>query len=405
MLGVTQALIPSWSNIRDMDFEHSEFERMLRSSVRSITDDYDQAYWQDIQRTQAFPEALWQDLADHDMLGVAIPEAYGGQGLGVQEQVAVIEELGFGGAWPAASSYIVTPVFGGETLAAHGSERLKEEWLPRIADGDARWALGVTEPDAGLNTLNLDTFAERDGEEFVINGQKMWTSAVDMADRITLLTRTIPKADADPPSHGFTVFLVDPDDPNVQYEEIPIDGYFPEPTYTVHFDGVRVHESQVVGAVDEGLHQLFDMLNVERIASAAQAVAAGRYALEEAVDYANDRAVFDEPIGAHQAIQHPLADAYADLELARLMIRKAAWQYDDDEPAGTASNIGKLKGAEAGWTACEAAMSTLGGLSISAEMEVSRIWKFVRHLRIIPITEEMIRNYIAERELDLPRSY
>jgi acyl-CoA dehydrogenase len=388
-----------------MDFEQSELERMLRTTVRDITDDYDRDYWRELQETQDFPTDLWQDLADHDILGVAIPERYGGQGLGVQEQVMVLEELGFGGAWPAASSFIVTPVFGGETLVSHGSEALKEEWLPRIADGDARWALSVTEPDAGLNTLDMATFAERDGEAFVIDGQKMWTSAVEMADRITVLTRTIPRPEADPASHGFTVFLVDPDDPNVEYEEIPIDGYFPEPTYTVHFDGVRVHESQVVGEVHQGLHQLFNMLNVERITSAAQAVAAGRYALDRATKYANEREVFNAPIGSHQAIQHPLADAYADLELARLTIRRAAWQYDNDEPAGTASNVAKLKGPEAAWNACEAAMSTYGGLSISAEMEISRIWKFVRHLRIIPISEEMLRNYIAENELGLPRSY
>jgi len=161
----------------------------------------------------------------------------------------------------------------------------------------------------------------------------------------------------------------------------------------------------VVGEVHQGLHQLFNMLNVERITSAAQAVAAGRYALDRATEYANEREVFDAPIGSHQAIQHPLADAYADLELARLTIRRAAWQYDNDEPAGTASNVAKLKGPEAAWNACEAAMTTYGGLSISAEMEISRIWKFVRHLRIIPISEEMLRNYIAENELGLPRSY
>lgn len=388
-----------------VDFEETEIERMVRTSVHDLMEEYDDSYWAEIRAEDRYPREAWQDLGEHGWLGVAIPEEYGGQGLGMEELTMVIEEVGAAGAWPITIQIVLSPVFGGETLVAHGTEEQKERWLPRIASGETRWALGVTEPDTGLNTTNMATTAEKDGDEYVIDGQKTWISGAEEAERITLLARTTPAEEVDRPSHGFTVFLVDPEAQNVEYEKIPLDGYFPDRTYTVHLDGVRVPESAIVGDVDRGFGQLFDTLNTERITTAACAAGTGRYALKKAAGYANEREVFDTPIGSHQGIQHTLAEAYAELQAARLMNRKAAWNYDHDREAGSTANIANYLCAKAGWEACEAAATTFGGMSISREMGIAAMTSYVRHLRIAPVSEEMILNYIAERELDLPKSY
>ena len=388
-----------------VDFDESEMERMIRSSVQDLMGKYDDTYWAEIRASERYPTEVWEDLGEHGWLGVAIPEEYGGQGMGMQELSTVIEEVGAAGGWPMTIQFVLSPLFGGETLVAHGTEAQKERWLSDIATGDARWALGVTEPDSGLNTTSIGTTAERDGDEYVIDGQKTWCSGAAEAERITLLARTLPPEEAERPSHGFSVFLVDPDDPHVEYEEIPLDGYFPDSTYNVHLDGVRVHESELVGDEHEGFHQIFDTLNTERITTAACAAGTGRYAIERAVEYANEREVFGAPIGSHQGIQHPLAEAHAELKAARLLNDKAAWLYDNDEPAGAPANIANFLCARAGWEACEAATTAFGGMSLSREMGVAAMTSYVRHLRIAPVSEELILNHIAEEELGLPKSY
>lgn len=388
-----------------VSFEEPEVERMIRASVRDLMEKYDEEYWSEIRRTGEFPEAAWEDLGENAWLGVAIPEEYGGQGMGIDEMAIVIEEVGAAGAWPLGLKFVLSPVFGGETLVAHGTEAQREEWLPKIASGEARWALGVTEPDAGLNTTSITTRAERDGDEYVISGQKIWISGAADASRITLLVRTLPKEEAERPSHGFSVFLVDPQDPNVDLEEIDLDAYFTDRTYTVHLDDVRVHESQLVGDEHQGLNQVFDTLNTERITTAAAAAGTARYAIQKATDYANDREVFDAPIGSHQAIQHPLAEAHAKLKAGLLMNRKASWKYDRGDPAGVEANMANFLCCKAAWEACQAAMQTFGGMSASHEMGISAMTAYTRHLRIAPVSEEMILNHLAENELNLPRSY
>jgi acyl-CoA dehydrogenase len=387
------------------DFTRTQQEKLIRSSVRQILDDFDRDYWRDVRRTQEFPTEFWEKMGDNGWLGVMIPEEYGGQGLGTQELLMVMEEVGKSEGWSANLPLLLSPVFGGETLKKHGSRSQKEEWLPKLAEGSAQWALGVTEPDAGLNTTNISTTADKHGGEYVVNGRKIWTSGVDSADRITTLVRTLPGDAAEKDSHGFSILLIDPDDPNVDYDRIPMDLYFPDKTYNVYFDGVRVPESALIGEEHQGFHHLFDTLNTERIAGAAIVYSAGMNALTQARDYANEREVFEEPIGSHQAIQHPLADAYADLKSARLMARKAAWQYDEGKDASTASNIANLQAGKAAWNAAEAAMTTFGGMGYSEEVGVGKLWGWLRHTRTAPISEEMLRNYIATHELNLPRSY
>lgn len=388
-----------------VDFDRDETEKLIRSSIREITNGYGDDYWREVFLEKRFPEEFWNDLAEGGWLGTMIPEEYGGQGLGLQEMVAVVEEVAMAGGWPATTFLLRDPVMGAGTIVEHGSDEQKARWLPGFVEGETNWATSITEPEAGLNTTNIDTFAEKDGEEYVIDGRKIWASGIEQADRFTLLARTKPKSEVDSPSHGLTMFVIDPSAEDVEYKPIETDVFSPQETHNLYLDGVRVHESQVIGEPHEGLRHIFDTLNSERVILAIDTVATGAYALEKASEYAREREVFDSPIGSHQAIQHPLADAHADLECAKLVIRKAAWLYDNNRPAGTASNIANLKGGEAAWNACEAAMTTYGGMSASAELGISKIWGYVRHMRIAPVSEQMIRNYLAERALDLPRSY
>jgi acyl-CoA dehydrogenase len=387
--------------------EEGELESMIRSSVKDLMDHYEEDYWREIRESRDFPWEVWNDLGENDWLGVTIPEEYGGQGMGIQELLHVVETVGTNGGWTLPIAFMFTTLFGGEAILKHGTDEQRETWLPQFATGDALLAIGVTEPEAGINTTNIDTLAERDGEEYVINGRKIWCSRVGEADRILLLTRTLERDEVDNPAYGLSVFLVDPEDPNVEYEEIPLDGYMEE-TYNVYLDDVSVHASQMIGEEHRGLYDVFDVLNSERIVVSAACYAIGQSAIEMAAEYANQREVFDQPIGAHQGIQHPLADAYADLECANRMTHEAAELYDQDAPSddvGSIANIAKLKSAEAGFNACEAAMTTFGGMSISSEIGLSKMWSYVRHLRIGPVTEQMCLNHIAENQLGLPRSY
>jgi acyl-CoA dehydrogenase len=295
-------------------------------------------------------------------------------------------------------------VFGGYSLLRHGTDTQRERHLPALVDGAETWALGVTEADAGLNTGNLATTAERTGDGFVVDGGKRYISGLDHADRLLLLARTTAPDATDGPLDGLTLFVVDADAVNA--EEIPLDIYYPERVYDVTIDGLFLPETSVLGDVDEGLAQLLPTLNLERVALATCSWGAGRSTLDAAVERARHREVWSEPIGAHQAIQHPLADAHADLEVARLFLRRAAWELD----AGAASrdgvaNVANLKACEAAWNACEAAMTTFGGSSVDMESGVAAAWGFVRHTRSVPVSEEMIRNFVATHELDLPRSY
>lgn len=389
-----------------VSFEGSEMEQMVRSAVCDIVDNYDRDYWREVYENKRFPEEVWEAFAENGWIGMMVPEEYGGQGLGLQEFVWMIEEVGRSPAWAFTSELMSTGVFGGETIKKHGTEEQRQEWLPRIVDGDAHWALGVTEPEAGLNTTNTKTTAEKNGDEYVIDGQKTWTSGVDWADKVVVLARTAPAAGGSGSAHGLSIFFVDPDDPNVTYDEIPLDIFVLDRTFNFYLDDVRVDHSQLVGDEHRGLYQIFDILNAERITIAAGIVASGFYSLDIAVEYANEREVFDAPIGSHQAIQHPLADAYAELKCAELYVRKAAWVYENDREAlPTAANVAGLQAGKAAWNACEAAMTTFGGMSASAELPLAKIWSRVRHMRIAPVSEQMIWNYIAEHELDFPRSY
>ncbi|WP_254839431.1 acyl-CoA dehydrogenase family protein [Natronomonas marina] len=387
-------------------FEETQELEMIRETAREIASDYDDEYFLEVSEGKE-PTEFWNDCADAGFLGAAIPTEYGGEGMGFWELSAIVEELCANGCLGAEMLFVVNVCFGGITLTENGSEEQKEEWLPGICDGDVNFAMALTEPDAGHNAPNMDTFAERDGDEFVIDGTKQWISGVDLADRMLLVARTSPK-DESAKMQGITLFLVDPQDSAIERRELDVGIPTPEKQFELSIDGYRAHEDDVIGTEGMGLYQLFDTVNPERLLGASGAIGVGKCAIERAVDYANEREVFDQPIGAHQGVQHPIADSWAKLQSAGLLTRKAAWMVDNEpDPKKTAevSNMAKLRATEVGHDATDVALQTHGGNGFSREYTVIEMWKGSRLGKVAPGSTEMMRNHVAEHTLGLPRSY
>jgi len=390
----------------DTGQDSEELHGFIREAVGEITAQYDWEYWLDHIQDDAFPTAFWDDLAKNDWFGTVVPEEYGGQGLGLEEMMVVTEELQRGGA-RSNILVLLASIFGPLGVQRHGTKAQKERYLPDMADGEVRWCLGVTEPNAGTNTVNIDTRAERDGDEFVINGQKTFISGVDVSDAMLLVTRTSP-LDPENPTDGLTLFILSDPVGRSSVGLTPIDmavDAWVETQFQVDLDGVRVYEDDVLGEVDGGMDLLFDTLNPERISGAAGTVGEGLRTVDLAVEYAKDRQVWSEPIGAHQSIQHPLADAYSKLKVAREMVYKAALLYDRGEQCGTEANIAKLRGASAAHEAAHHAVQTHGGNGFTDEYEVFHLFEATRAGMTAPVSNQMIWNNLAENALGLPRSY
>ncbi|MEF8855697.1 MAG: acyl-CoA dehydrogenase family protein [Haloarculaceae archaeon] len=388
-----------------MNFEETAEQQMIRDAVSSLGEDYDREYWRHHVEENEFPEEYWSDLADDGWLGVTIPEEYGGAGMGMVEMAIIIEELSRAGG-QGGIVFVLTPVFGGISIERHGTEAQKERYLPAIASGEDRFCMALTEPGAGTNTLAIDTMAERDGDAFVVDGQKTFISGVENADHMLLVARTS-DFDRSNPTHGVTLFVVpDPADKDgIRLTPLDVEVPWFEVQYQVDFDGLRLGDEHVLGEVDGGLYLLWDTLNTERIAGAASAVGGGLRAIDLAVEYATDREVFGGPIGEHQAIQHPLADAYAELVCAQAVTYKAAWKWDEGQDAGMEANVAKLRASEAATEAADRAIQTHGGNGFTPEYEVYDIWQNMRLTQTVPISNEMVRNFIAEHHLGMPRSY
>ncbi|MDY6764420.1 MAG: acyl-CoA dehydrogenase family protein [Halobacteria archaeon] len=388
-----------------MDFSETEEHKLIRRSVREIADDYDSDYWREHVDEQKFPEEYWNDLAKDGWLGVTIPEDYGGIGMGMLEMSIIIEELSRGGG-QGGIIFVLTPVFGGISIQRHGTEEQKEEFLPRIVDGDLKFCMGLTEANAGTNTLNIETRAVEENGEFVVNGQKMFISGVENADAMLLIARTS-EFDRSNPTHGITLFVVPEPGEKDAIDLTPVDVALPwfETQYQVDINDLRLTEDDILGAKDGGLYLLWDTLNTERIAGAASAVGGGLRAVDLAVDYAKDRNVFGQPIGAHQAVQHPIADSYSKLMCARQMAYRAAWLWDDDQDCGAEANMAKLRASEAATEAASRAIQTHGGNGFTREYEVYDIWQNMRLTQTAPVSNEMVKNFLAEHTLGLPRSY
>ncbi|MEW2357687.1 acyl-CoA dehydrogenase family protein [Spirillospora sp. NPDC029432] len=393
-----------------MDFDLPESAIAVRDGVGAIAGKYGQDYWDRCDTEKRWPEEVWRELVDGGWHSLAIPEEYGGAGQGLLELAVALESLAGGGAGGAASfMYLLTPAFGGLTITRHGTEAQKAEFLPGIAAGELETCFAITEPDAGSNALNITTHARRDGDHYLISGQKIWISGVERADHMVLVTRTIPAAEAKPRTAGFTVFLVDikkaEAEGTLTYRPIPKLGTNTVASSMVFLDDVRVPADRVLGEPDLGFAVLWDILNPERILAAAGGVGSGELVLEIACAYARDRAPFGKPIGANQGIAFPLAKIKAQLELARLMTYKAAWLWDAGKPCGSEANIAKLTAADAAWQAADRAFQTHGGMAYSLEYPVARMFRDARIAKNIPVAEEMVLAHIAQHELNLPRSY
>jgi acyl-CoA dehydrogenase len=391
-----------------MSEELTSEQKMLVDIARDITESYGESYFREKRLADEEPEEYIEEIADAGFFGIPIPVEYGGEGMGMEELVYAIEAIGEAGGWDIVGRFTLNTVFGGVVLSKYGTEEQKEKYLPGIASGDINWALGVTEAQTGSNMLRTNTFAERDGDEFVINGEKVFNSGLEGADGYTFLARTKKFEDVDRRTDGLTVFLIDPDADGIEYEPVDLDIYWPagENTFTVHIDDLRVHESQVIGEVHEGFNPIFEVLNPERVSVAAEHISRGRWAIDKAVDRAKEREVWGEPIGAHQGIQHPLAQAYADVETASSMVKRAAKAYDEGlDNVGELSNMAHLKAGQAGFDAADAAVETYGGASAVADYGITAVWSLARHQRIAPVTDNMKLNYIANNVLGLPRSY
>ncbi len=375
--------------------------RALREAVGKLAGRYGRGYFQEVTNSGAKPDELWAELGRAGFLGVHLPAEHGGGGGGLADLEVVIEETAAAGC--PMFMLVISPAIAGSTLAAHGSAEQQRTWLPRLADGSAKIAFAITEPDAGTNTHNITTTAHPDAGGWRLSGQKYWTSGIDDADAVLVVARD--PAPGPGGRHPISMFLVPTDAPGLSFQPIDAALRIPERQFTTYFDDVPVPEGGLVGAHGAGLKQVFASLNPERITAAAVAGGIGRYALDRAARYARERVVWSAPIGTHQGIAHPLAKAYIDVAQARLMTRHAAGLADAGGEAGEAASIAKYAAGEAAVTALEAAIQTHGGNGLSNEYGLADLWFTARMFRTAPVSKEMVLNFVAQHSLGLPKSY
>lgn len=391
-------------------FGDGETERMIRETAREVAAGYGDDYWRAVTGPEKRePTEFWTECAKVGFLGTTVPQEYGGEGLGVTELSAIVEELTRNGCFGSEMLFVVNVVFGAVTLTEHGSEQQKAEYLEPLADGELNFCMALTEPNAGHNAPNMDTYAEETGDgTYEITGSKQWISGADRADKMLLVARTTPVDEVEKRTAGITLFLADPGDDAIGLRELDTGIPTPERQFELSLDGYEATDEEIIGTKGMGLYQLFDTVNPERLVGAAGAAGTGYAALERAAEYARDREVFGQPIGAHQAVQHPIADSYSKLEAANMLVRKAAWMMDTDvDPKKVAelSNMAKLRASEAAHEATDVAVQVHGGNGFSKDYGVIEMWKGTRLGRVAPGSTEMMRNHIAEHTLDLPRSY
>lgn len=386
-----------------MDFSEPAEHALLRESVRNLAGEFGHDYFRARVDAGEKADELWDAVARLGFFGVHLPEEYGGGGGGLSELAIVSEELAAAGC--PLLLILVSAAISGELIRRFGTEEQKRAWLPGLAAGE-KMAFAITEPDAGSNSHNLATTAVRDGDVYRVRGTKTFISGVDEAPRMIVVVRT--GTDEATGRARLSLLVVDTDSPGLERSLIPTEIRIPEKQFTLYFDDVVVPADRLLGEEGDGLRQVFYGLNPERITGATICCGIGRYALEKAAAYARERRVWGVPIGAHQGVAHPLAAAKIDLELARLMTARAAWLHDHDadrKRAGEAANMAKYAAAEAGMRALDAAIQTHGGNGMTAEFGLADLWGLVRLLRIAPVSNEMVLNYVAQTSLGLPKSY
>jgi acyl-CoA dehydrogenase len=387
-----------------MNFELSDDQSAITRAVGDICARFGDDYWLRKDREGGFPEDFYRAIAEAGWLGIAMPTEYGGAGLGIAEAALMMETISASGAGFSGASAVHMNVFGLHPVVVFASDEQKRRWLPPIIQGETKACFGVTEPDAGLNTLKLKTTATRHGDHYVVKGQKIWISTAQVAQKILLLARTAPVGSGKP-SHGLSLFYTDLDRSKVEIREIEKHGRKAVDSNQLFIDGLIVPEADRIGEEGRGFEYILHGMNPERVLISAEAIGLGRAALAKAAAYAGQRMVFDRPIGQNQGIQHPLAERWVDLEAGTLLYQRAAWLYDQHKPCGAEANAAKFFCAEAGYRACETAVLTHGGMGYAKEFHVERYLREAMLPRIAPVTPQLILSFIAEKVLHLPKSY
>ncbi len=388
-----------------MDFNLTGNQVQIRDEIQRLCQRFDDTYWLERETTATFPHAFFAALAEGNWLGIAMPEAYGGAGLGIVEASLMMQAIAESGAAMSGASAVHINIFGLNPVVVHGTDAQKQRMLPPLIAGKDKACFGVTEPNAGLNTMALTTRADRHGDHYRINGSKIWTSTAQVANKILLLARTTPLDKVKRKSHGLTLFYTDLDRTHADVRLIHKMGRHAVDSNLVFFEDMRVPVEDRIGEEGEGFRAIIHGLNPERVLVAAEAIGIGRAALSRAAKYARERVVFGRPIGQNQGIQHPLARNWAELEAADLLVFKAAWKYDQGMECGAEANAAKYLAAEAGYRAAEQAVLTHGGMGYAQEFHVERLFRESMLPRIAPVSRELVLSYLAERVLDLPKSY
>ena len=388
-----------------MEFNLNQTQLSIIDSVNNIMKNYNDEYWLQCDKESQFPHKFYEEVANGGWLGICMPKEFGGSDLGVSEASIFMQKISETGGGMAAASSIHINIFGPHPIVVYGTKEQKDKWLPPLILGKEKTCFGVTEPDAGLDTGRLKTFAKKINNGYLVNGQKIWTSTAKIADKILLLARTSPIEECKKNTDGLTLFYTNLDREKIEVREISKMGRAAVDSNQIFIDNLEVPEFDRIGEEGKGFKYILDSLNPERILIAAEALGIGKNALSRAVKYANDRIVFNRPIGKNQSIQHPLAENWIELEAAELLIAKAAYQYDKGENAGGMANAAKYFAAEAGFRAATQAVVTLGGMGYAKEYHVERLLRESLIPKLAPVSAQMILNYISERILGLPKSY
>ncbi len=388
-----------------MDITLSEEHQAIADNVGKVCAQFDDDYWSRCDQDARFPEEFVAAMAAGGWLGITMPEAYGGSARGVTEAAVMMHTVARSGGGQAAASSIHINLFGPHPIVVFGTDEQKQRMLPPIIDGSHKVCFGVTEPNAGLDTTSIETFAEKVDGGYRVNGRKIWTSTAQHAKKIMLLARTVKKEEAKKRTDGLTLFFTDLDRTCIEVQRIPKMGRAAVDSNATFIDNLFVPEEDRIGEEGKGFHYLLHSLNPERILIAAEAVGLGQDALSRAARYAGEREVFGRPIGQNQGIQHPLAECWAYLESAYWLAMRAASLYDQGLPCGAEANAAKFLGGKAGFKACTQAMLTHGGMGYAKEYQIERLMRESMIARIAPVSEQMILSFLSENVLDLPKSY
>ena len=388
-----------------MDFELTQEQVSLCAGARELARTFGDHYWARCDDKHEFPWAFYDAFAKAGWLGIAIPEQYGGGGQGIFEAALLLEQIASSGAGMNGCSTMHLTIFGLNTIVKHGSEELRQQILPAAAEGSLHVCFGVTEPDAGTDTTRISTFAAKTDGGYILNGRKVWITKAGESQKMVLIARTAKREELPRTTDGMSLFLIDITPEHVHLRPIPKMGRNAVASYEVFIDDYFIPESARIGEEGQGFRYLLDGLNPERILLAHEALGIGRAAIEKAVKYARERIVFGRPIGQNQGIAFPLAEAVMRLDAAELMARNAAWRYDHGLPCGREANMAKWLCADAGFTAADQAVQTLGGMGYAKEYNVERYFRESRILRLAPVSQEMVANYVSTHVLGLPKSY